>query len=120
MITLPTCPELDEEAAPAVAGTFHYESLVLGLSGTIVFEQDGQQVRVIDTTYDQDEARALVGEAPLTGNHLNVVLTPKNGDTDYSARVRLAFDAAGDEFCLLSFTDTNDDVGGEGYYTGSR
>lgn len=56
----------------------------------------------------------------LDGNLLEVSLVPINGDTDYAADVRLLFDATGDGFCLLEFTDTNDDHGGEGSYTGVR
>jgi hypothetical protein len=119
-VDLPECTPFDAAARPMVAGTFRYDSLVFALGGTITFEQTEQTVRVVDTTYDHHDDRALQGEAPLDGNRLDIVLTPKNGDTDYSARVVLSFDATGDRFCLVSFSDTNDDVGNEGTYTGTR
>jgi hypothetical protein len=124
-IDLPSCPAHDTSASPEVAGTFRYESLVFGLSGEITFEQEGDLVRVTDTTYDQPDvaaiARSLEGEAMLDGNRLELSLVPKNGDTDYAADdVTLVFGPSGDDFCLLEFTDTNDDRGGEGSYTGTR
>jgi hypothetical protein len=123
-IELPSCPEHDPSASPSVAGTFRYDSLAFGLSGEIVFEQDGELVRVVDTTYDQPDvaaiARSLEGEAMLDGNLLEVSLVPTNGDTDYGAEVTLVFGPSGNDFCLLEFTDTNDDRGGEGSYTGTR
>jgi hypothetical protein len=106
--------------APNVSGTFRYASAIYGLSGTIRFEQDGSRVRVTDTTYDRGNDRALAGEAELLGNRLDIQLTPRNGDTNYSADVRFLFSASGSEFCLLGFEDTNGDVGGEGSYFGER
>lgn len=119
-VKLPTCPAHDSSARPSVAGTFRYSSLRFGLSGTIVFEQQGESVRVVDTSYDQHDDRPLEGESALEGNQLDILLVPKNGDTDYSAQVRILFDESGDSFCLASFSDTNGDQGGEGTYTGSR
>jgi hypothetical protein len=75
---------------------------------------------VTDTTYDTGHDRALEGSGPWEGNRATVVLTPKNGDTDYSATVTFAFSADGRAFCLVAFSDTNGDRGGEGTYTGIR
>jgi hypothetical protein len=100
-----------------VAGVYDYESPLWNLSGTITFAQQGNRVSVVETTYNHD-ARSLVGEADLEGNRLDVTLTPANGDTDYSAGVSLIFAEGGERFCLLQFTDTNDDYGGEGSYRG--
>jgi hypothetical protein len=119
-VALPQCSPIDGTVHPQVAGVFRYESRVFALSGSIELAQDGELVRVTDTTYDQADDRALEGEALLAGNLLDVELTPKNGDLDYSARVRLTFEPGGDRFCLLGFSDTNGDVGREGTYTGVR
>lgn len=121
-VVLPECPEFDASATPNVAGTYRYSSLAFSLKGTIAFQQEGNVVRVLDTSYDNADsrARALQGEATLQGNYLDVTLAPTNGDTDYVADVQFAFDRTGDTFCLRGFSDTNDDVGGEGSYTGYR
>jgi hypothetical protein len=119
-VVLPECSPIDDAARPQVAGVFRYESRLFSLSGSIVFEQDGDLVRVVDTTYDQADDRALEGAALLEGNLLDVELSPRNGDPDYGARVRLVFEQGGERFCLLDFTDTNGDVGREGTYTGAR
>lgn len=114
------CPELDAGASADVSGTFFYSSPVFLLRGTITFEQEGETVRITDTTYENVNDRRLMGEGTIVGNRLDVVLVPINGDTDYSANVSFAFSEAGDSFCLVSFSDTNDDVGGAGSYRGER
>jgi hypothetical protein len=114
------CAAADPMASVAVGGTFRYGSPRFALAGTITFAQDGSMVTVTDTTYDTGRDRALTGAAPLQGNRLDVALVPKNGDTNYRAEVSLVFSEAGRRFCLLSFTDTNGDTGGEASYVGIR
>lgn len=116
----PSCPEIDAGTTADVSGTFRYSSPLFLLRGTIVFEQTGSTVHVVDTTYDNADDRRLEGEAKLVGNRLDIVLVPINGDTDYSARVDFAFSASGDSFCVVGFTDTNGDEGGQGSYSGVR
>jgi hypothetical protein len=119
-VELPSCPPHSAEAPASVAGTFRYTSRLLQLAGTIRFEQIEDRLIVTDTTYDRERARALEGEGLMDGNRATVVLVPKNGDVDYTATVTLAFSSDGNEFCLVEFSDTNDDRGGEGIYTGVR
>ncbi len=115
-----TCDELDAGTTADVSGAFRYSSPLFHLSGTITFEQTGNTVQIVDTTYDTVDDRKLSGAGELQGNRLDVVLVPTNGDTDYSADVSFAFNAAGDSFCIVGFSDTNDDVGGAGSYRGRR
>lgn len=115
-----TCPSEDPAAAIDVAGVFRYAGDRLGrLTGTITFEQEGNLVRVTDTTYDFSHDRRLQGEATLQGNGLTIQLLPKNGDTDYRANVVFLFNNDGSEFCV-AFADTNGDGGGLGIYRGWR
>lgn len=115
-----TCPDEDPSASVDVAGVFRYfGERPLMLSGTITFEQEGNLVRVIDTTYDFSGDRRLMGEAVLQGNRLTIQLVPRNGDTDYRADVTFLFNKDGDEFCV-EFSDTNGDTGGMGSYRGYR
>ncbi len=89
------------------------------MSGTITFAQEGDTVRVVNTTYDFGSDRALEGEAQLQGNTLLITLVPRNGDTDYRADVTFVFSGDGDEFCV-SFSDTNGDAGELGSFVGVR
>ena len=116
----PRCPALDQSAAPNVEGVFDYASRVWPVYGTIAFEQAGHQVRVTDTSYANANDRALDGEGVLDGNRLEIMLTPKNGDTDYQAQVDFVFSEDGGVFCLLGFADTNGDEGGPGSHYGQR
>lgn len=118
-VVLPTCPEATA-TSPAVTGTYRYRSDVFGLSGTITFAQEGGRLFVTDTTYTTGDDRALEGDGPMQGNRATVRLVPRNGDTDYTADVTFAFTPDGNEFCLVEFTDTNGDRGGEGTYVGVK
>ena len=123
------CDEEDLDAAAInVAGVFRYSGtgknegsgLPFRLSGTITFEQDGNMVRVSGSTYDNSTVRSLQSEfAEFSGNRLGLVLTPKNGDTDYRATVGFVFSEDGNQFCV-EFTDTNDDHGNPGSFVGRR
>ncbi len=115
------CPAEDPIAQVDVAGTWRYSGAdIFKLRGTITFEQQGSQVRVTDTTYDNSGDRRLQSEfTPLQGNKLVIVLTPKNGDTDYRADVTFLFRPDGDRFCV-EFSDTNGDSGPMGTYTGFK
>src|SRR5688572_7577888 len=118
---LEPCAPADPDTSVAVDGIYDYHSPVFGLSGTITFAQEDDRVSVLETTYQPgDDARSLVGEADLAGNRLDLTLVPANGDTDYTAEVSLIFEDGGQSFCLAEFSDTNDDVGGEGTYRGRR
>lgn len=117
----PGCPPENANAAIDVSGVWRYagENIFL-LRGTITFEQQGNQVRVTDTTYDNAGDRALKSEfTPLQGNKLVLVMTPKNGDTNYTANVTLLFSDDGKKFCC-EFSDTNGDAGDMGTYTGFK
>lgn len=118
-IELEPCVAADPDDEVEIAGTYSYASRVFRLSGTITFAQQGTRVSVLETTYDGVDARSLVGEADLAGNRLDMTLTPANGDDDYSAEVSLIFENGGADFCLARFSDSNDDVGGQGTYRGS-
>lgn len=89
------------------------------LNGTITLEQDGDVVRVTETTYDSGSNRPLVGQGRLIGSTLPIVLVPENGDTDYQADVVFVFRDGGDTFAV-SFSDTNDDTGGLGSFVAER
>ena len=115
-----SCPEEVASAAFDVSGTFRYRSAIpFDLTGTITFEQSGQTVRVTGTTYDFGDDRDLVGEGTLVGNRLDIVLVPKNGDTDYRADVTFLFSEDGGRFCV-SYSDTNGDAGDMGSFAGTR
>jgi hypothetical protein len=113
----PSCAEIDPSAAPRnVGGNYRY----LGeLRGLITLEQADSTVRLVKTTYDNADDRPLVGEGTLHGNFLDMLLVPENGDPDYKALVRFVFDETSDRFCV-QFSDTNDDHGPLGSYTGTR
>ncbi|NOT01597.1 MAG: hypothetical protein HOP29_13325 [Phycisphaerales bacterium] len=104
-----------------VSGEFRYTGLApfFNLSGTITFEQDDDVVRVTMTTYDAGTDRPLIGAGALSGNVLNIVLVPENGDTNYRADVEFIFGENGDTFSV-AFSDTNGDIGGPGSYSGQR
>jgi hypothetical protein len=104
-----------------VTGTYRYSSPIpFMISGTIIFEQSGDTVRILNTTYDNNVPnRALMGEAQLNGNTLDIAMVPTNGDTDYRADVRFVFSDDGDTFCV-EFSDTNNDTGALGSFTGQR
>ena len=117
----PGCPPESENVELNVQGTWRYagRSIFL-LRGSITFEQNGKLVRVTDTTYDNASDRALQSEfTPLQGNKLVLVLTPRNGDTDYTANVTILFTDDAQRFCC-EFSDTNGDEGDMGTYTGFR
>ncbi len=59
-------------------------------------------------THSNPSNRELVGGADLTGNVLDIVMVPKNGDMDYTANVTLRFEADGSRFAG-EFSDTNND-----------
>lgn len=120
-VVLPStrCAAPNGEASIDVAGVYRYSSPTFQLAGTITLEQEGEVVRVVNTTYDFEDDRALMGEARLQGNLLDITLVPINGDTDYRANVRFTFSLDGDRFCV-EFSDTNGDSGEQGSYTGVR
>ena len=123
------CAEEDSGAAAInVAGVFRYsgtgENEVTGfpfqLSGTITFEQNGLMVRVSGSTYDGRALRSVQSEfAEFSGNRLDLLLTPNNGDPDYRAAVRFVFTEDGNQFCV-EFSDTNADHGDTGSFVGVR
>ena len=119
------CVEENRPTEIDVSGVFRYrvgdplDFSIPMLSGTITFTQDGDTVRVVDTTYDFAQDRALEGEAQLEGNKLVIRLVPKNGDTDYIADIIFLFSEDGSEFCV-EFSDTNDDTGALGSFVGAR
>jgi hypothetical protein len=113
------CDELPT-AVVDVTGTYKYQgNNGFILRGTITFVQTGTTVVCTGTTYDNSHDRELEGEATIVGNRLDIVLVPKNGDTDYEASVTFLFSPDGSEFCC-SFADTNDDTGPLGSFTGVR
>jgi hypothetical protein len=117
---LARCADEDSESTVDVTGTFRYAGDVPGpLTGTVVLEQEGDTVRVLDSTSDFSPNRALEGEGTLAGNRLDIRLVPRNGDTDYIADVTFVFSDGGREFCV-SFSDTNDDAGVLGSFIGTR
>jgi hypothetical protein len=103
-----------------VEGTYLYDSKTYALRGTITFTQTGDLIRITDTTYEMADHRPVIGEGTLRGPHLDAILVPQNGDTDYRADVKFEFSAAGRHFRLLGFTDSNGDFGGEDCYFGDR
>jgi hypothetical protein len=117
----PKCADADPSAVVQVSGTYDYGGdTSLSLIGTITFEQQGDLVRVTDTTYLNSNDRPLQSEfAPLDGNTLVLKLTPKNGDTNYQADVTFRFSKGGEIFCV-EFSDTNGDAGVLGSYHGAK
>ncbi len=127
-VDVDSCAIEDAQAAINVNGVYRYSGeganqesgASFGLSGTITFEQDGNRVRVTDTTYDFAGLRRVdSGFAELQGNRLALVMTPINGDRDYIADVTFIFDDGGDTFCV-AFEDTNNDAGDLGSFRGVR
>ena len=114
------CPAVDPGTAVTASGVYRYASGEFALSGTITFSQEGARVQVTDTSYDTGRDRSLIGAATLAGNRLDITLTPKNGDTNYTADVSFVFYSGGRRFCLLGFSDTNGDTGREGSYLGAQ
>ena len=115
------CATENPNAQIDVNGTYRYggDSIFL-ITGTITFEQQGNMVRVTDTTYDSSPNREVSsGFFPLQGNKLVADLTPKNGDTDYTAHVIFLFTEDGQRFCV-AFNDTNGDAGDMGKFSGVR
>jgi hypothetical protein len=104
-----------------VTGVYRYQGdrSPFLLRGTITFEQTGDMVRVVDTTYDNANDRALEGLGTLVDNRLDIVLVPINGDLDYQAEITFLFSPDGATFCC-GFSDTNDDAGPLGSYFGER
>jgi hypothetical protein len=117
-----TCPApVDAGAAVGPSGVYRYASSVFVLRGTITFASEGSVVRVTDTSYDNaPRDRALGGRATLAGNRLDIKLTPTNGDTNYTADLAFVFTDEGRRFCVLGFSDTNGDVGGDASFFGQR
>jgi hypothetical protein len=120
------CSEPDADATMHAAGTFRFggsadEGPAAGglLTGTITFEQEGEILMIVKTTYDYSSDRALVGQGVLVGNRAETVLVPENGDLDYVAHVTFVFSDDGNSFCV-EFEDTNGDAGDPGSYTGIR
>ena len=127
-VDIDSCSALNTQAMIDVGGTFRYSgagenidtSQGFVISGTITFEQDGNRVRVTNTTYDFSGLRALQSEfTELDGNRLLLEMTPINGDTDYTANVGFLFSDDGGEFCV-EFMDTNNDQGDLGSFVGER
>lgn len=114
------CSTENSAASINVQGTFRFggEEPYL-LAGTIRLEQAGNLVAVTNTTYFNSTDRALVGQSTLRGNRLDIVLTPENGDADYTAYVTFVFSDDGGSFCV-EFNDTNGDAGILGSYVGVR
>src|SRR5687767_2277206 len=76
-----------------VAGTYRFfgDDIFL-LRGTITLTQQDNLVSVTGVTYDNSGDRDLVGgPTALQGNKLDIVMVPKNGDTDYIANVKFIF-----------------------------
>lgn len=116
------CATEDAAAVVDVTGVFDYrgDRAPFFLRGTITFEQTGDTVKVLDTTYaNAPQDRRLEGEAMLVGNRLDITLLPINGDTDYEADLVFLFGDGGDSFCC-SFSDTNNDIGDMGSYRGTK
>lgn len=113
------CDELPA-ALVDVTGTYRYTgSPGHFLRGTITFVQTGTTVFCTGTTYDNANDRELEGTATIVGNRLDITLVPKNGDLDYEADITFLFSPDGDEFCC-GYSDTNNDTGPLGSYTGVR
>ncbi len=120
LVPLESCVTNEAHATFSVTGVYRYRAAELfDLSGTITFAQEGDTVRVIDTTYDFVANRALTGIGDLEGNRLIITLVPRNGDTNYRADVTFLFSDDGDEFCV-AFSDTNADTGELGSFIGIR
>lgn len=122
------CASEDRNATINIAGTYRYSGgganaiteQTFSFSGTITFEQEGNMVRVSDTTYDSVGLRRVAGEfVELLGNEFETTLTPIGGDTSYAAQVRFVFDEDGNSFCV-EFMDSNNDMGELGSFTGLR
>ena len=122
------CADQQPAAMINVAGVFRYSgggtNLQTGvgfdLSGTVTFEQQGNRVRVSDSTYDFAGLHRFAGEVTeLQGNRLVTQLIPINGDEDYRADVTFIFSEDGSSFCG-EYTDTNLDTGKLGSFVGVR
>jgi hypothetical protein len=115
------CPAENPNATFDASGVYRYSGDTLFLlRGTITFEQQGNMVRVTDTTYDNSSDRRLRSNfLPLQGNKLVAQLVPQNGDTNYRADVTFLFSDDAQRFCV-EFSDTNGDAGPLGTYTGFR
>lgn len=104
----------------AGGGTNDLTGISFRLSGTITFESEAGMVRVVDTTYDFAGLRRLESDpAVMQGNRLRLLLRPKNGDEDYRADVEFLFTDEGNRFCV-AFSDTNNDMGPLGSFSGER
>ena len=115
------CPAEDPSAMINVNGFYQYTGdSLLKLRGSITFEQQGNMVRITDTTYDNSGDRRLKSDLfALQGNKLVASLVPQNGDTDYRADVTFIFSEDAQRFCV-EFNDTNGDSGRLGTYTGLK
>jgi hypothetical protein len=113
------CEELPA-AVVDVTGTYQYTGTPGHfLRGTITFVQTGTTVVCTGTTYENSGDRELEGTATIVGNRLDMTLVPTNGDLDYEAEVTFLFSPDGNQFCC-GYSDTNDDTGPLGSYTGVR
>ena len=117
----PFIPAENPAAMVDVNGTYDYSGSgpQFGLLGTITFQQAGNTVQVVSTTYANAIDRSLMGTAELAGNRLDIVLVPVNGDMDFEAQVTFLFTEDGEGF-VVSFLDTNGDTGPLGSYQGAR
>ena len=100
---------------PNVDGIYEWIAEIRGantytLTGTITFEQDGPTVSIANTIHSNPANRDLVATADLEGNVLNMMMVPRNGDTDYTADVTMRFTSDGARF-ESEFDDTHDDFG---------
>lgn len=104
-----------------VTGTYDFfgSGPQFGLFGTITFQQTGNTVQVVSTTYANSNDRPLMGVAELAGNRLDIMLVPVNGDMDFEAQVTFLFTEDSGGF-VVSFLDTNGDSGPLGSYQGAR
>ena len=114
-------PSENPVAMVDVTGTYDFSGSgpQFGLFGTITFQQTGNTVQVVSTTYANSNDRPLMGVAELAGNRLDIVLVPVNGDMDFEAQVTFLFTEDSEGFSV-SFSDTNGDTGPLGSYQGAR
>ncbi len=113
--------QVDPVPNPFVDGVYIYSgnSGAFPLRGLITFEQDGDTVRVLSTTYFNALDRSLKGETTIVGDTVTIRLVPVNGDTDFHADCTFVFSTDRNTF-QVQFADTNGDNGPLGSYRGTR